>query len=84
MPMAEDFAFGVGRRRNRAGAYPHWCPRWVQLAEIAANELGFEFRRVEGGIRLRTAEQRDQVVLKTERLWEMENAQRLTQSSGAE
>jgi hypothetical protein len=63
------FAYGIGKRRNRLAADPHWCPLWPSYAESAARELGFEFIRTDGGLRFRTAEQRDLVVERAEALW---------------
>jgi hypothetical protein len=65
----DEFGFGVGKRRNRMAENPHWCPLWIDHAEMAANLLGFEFSRANGGIQLRTAEQRDLVVAKAEATW---------------
>ena len=71
MPKLEGFNYGVGKRRNRVAADPHWCPLWPKQAEIAATELGFKFQRVDGGgILLRTAEQRNLVVNRAEARWE--------------
>jgi hypothetical protein len=69
MPDTERFPYGIGQRRNRFAAHPHWCELWPKCAEAAAKELGFEFKHVDGRIRFRSAEQRDQVVEKADVAW---------------
>ena len=64
-----SFAYGVGKRRNRRGDDPHWCPFWPQYAEAAARELGLVFIQSDRGIRFQSSEQRDLAVKRAEELW---------------